>query len=321
MNKRVCFCLFLVLMLTAASALASGIGRVIPDPVLDLTYLIGKDVEAYHSLLAANSGKDASDVLLIEEDGVIAGFYLYDPGFSLCGYEVNGREPVGLTEKMEAEGWTTTQDQYEGGLRFHTFVWEEYGAVFTFRIHSSDYVITSVSLKAESAKPQVQDDPEQAKKLFRQGYAYEMGRDVEKDPVKAMECYLRAVELGSGDACTRIGLLYRDGAGVEMNYDEAIRWFYQGDEMGDEEAMFYLAEMYRTGRGVEHSYETALYWYEYAAERGSHKAQYVAGQYYYDGKIVPQNLERARELLMMGGDQKVPGAVELLKKMDQEAGK
>ena len=317
MKKAICICMTLVLLMTAVSAFASGIGRVLPDPVLDLTELIGSGLNEYEALLAQNGKSDPSGVRVLDQDGVISGFYIDDPGFSLCGYSVEGRASYDLTERMEADGWTTKQDQYEGGLRFHTFERETHDALFIFRLHSSDYVITSVSLEAKRVQPEaVVADPAQAKELYKLGYAYEMGRDVEKDPVKAMEYYLRAAEMGHAPAFTRIGLLYRSGEGVERNAEEAMKWLMEAIELGDANAADFYAEMHMNGQGIEKDPETALYWYVYAAEHGSHRGQYNAGRIYYEGKIVPQDLERARELLMMGGDRMLPGAVKLLEELD-----
>jgi len=104
---------------------------------------------------------------------------------------------------------------------------------------------------------------------------------------------------------------------VKQDPEEAITWFCKSAELGHPEALCSIAEMYMNGQGVECNHETAMYWYEYAAEQGSTKAQYLAGRHYYEGKIVNRDLEKARELLMLGGEDKRPGAIELLKKIDE----
>ena len=62
MKKAICICMTLVLLMTAVSAFASGIGRVLPDPVLDLTELIGSGLNEYEALLAQNGKSDPSGV-------------------------------------------------------------------------------------------------------------------------------------------------------------------------------------------------------------------------------------------------------------------
>ena len=47
------------------------------------------------------------------------------------------------------------------------------------------------------------------------------GRGIAKDDLKALDCYIRAAELGSGDACVRIGTSYTEGNGVAALFERA----------------------------------------------------------------------------------------------------
>ena len=319
MKKTVSLLMVLVLfsLLAPVTAFASPIGRVLPQEDYELHDLVGQPVSAYEDFLAARGVEEPSGVRVLDDDGVITGFYLSKPGFSLYGNAVHGRQESGLVERMEGDGWATLQNQFEGGLRFYTFEKTTQEGIYTFRMKSSDYVISSVSLDFEPASVRLEEQLKQGKELFSQGYAYESGKNGEKDDAKALEYYLRSAELGCADAYTRIGLFYRAGrGGLEDNDEEAIKWLRKADEMGDNEGMYYYAEMCMNGEGVERSYEEGLYWYEYAARRGSYKAQYMAGMYYYEGRVVEQDLAKAREMLMLGGDDLMHGAIELLEKID-----
>jgi len=309
--------LLLSMLVPAAAAFASPIGRVLPDVELELHELIGQAVAEYEALLSASCKMDDSAVRMLDDEGVITGFYLSDSGFSLYGYAVNGRQPNDFAKRMEDDGWTTLQDQFEGGLRFYTFEKAAEDGMYTFRLHSCDGVITSVSLRKDPLSVAYEAEYLNAEELYVKGYAYEMGENVTQNASKALEYYLYASEKNHAGACERIGQIYRFGKSVKQDPEEAITWFCKSAELGHPEALCSIAEMYMNGQGVECNHETAMYWYEYAAEQGSTKAQYLAGRHYYEGKIVNRDLEKARELLMLGGEDKRPGAIELLKKIDE----
>ena len=46
-------------------------------------------------------------------------------------------------------------------------------------------------------------------------------REIPKDHLKALDCYIRAVELGSGEACGCIGSSYEKGDGVAVDLERA----------------------------------------------------------------------------------------------------
>lgn len=309
--------LLLLSLLLPVAACASPIGRVLPEEDLELHELLGQPVAEYEALAASSGKTDDSAVRVLEDEGVITGFYLSDPGFSLFSHAVGGRQPSGLVEQMEAEGWTTVQNQFEGGLRFYTFEKAAEDGMATFRLQSSDWVITSVSLRKDPFTAAYEAESLSAEELYEKGYAYEMGEGVEENPSKALEYYRPAAERGHAGACTRIGQCYRFGKGVHQDAEEAIAWFLRSAELGDADALCSVAEMFLKGQGVETDNATALYWYEYAARQGGTKAQYLAGRYYYEGEIVEQDLEKAKELLSLGGEKMRPGAVDLLQKIEK----
>jgi TPR repeat protein len=58
--------------------------------------------------------------------------------------------------------------------------------------------------------------------LFLLGGVYRNGElGKAKDDLKALDCYIRAVELDSPDACTWIGTCYDEGSGVSVNKEKA----------------------------------------------------------------------------------------------------
>ena len=54
------------------------------------------------------------------------------------------------------------------------------------------------------------------------GQVYRSGGSlIPKDDLKALDCYIRAVELGSANACAKIGLSYAEGDGVAVDKEKA----------------------------------------------------------------------------------------------------
>ena len=54
------------------------------------------------------------------------------------------------------------------------------------------------------------------------GEMYRYGdRQVAKDDLRALDCWIRAVELGSPDACINIGICYNEGNGVSVDVERA----------------------------------------------------------------------------------------------------
>ena len=66
------------------------------------------------------------------------------------------------------------------------------------------------------------------------GHRYQMGEcGSPKDDLKALDCFIRAVELGSADACTNIGVIYDKGIGVAVDKERAALFERAGALRGD----------------------------------------------------------------------------------------
>jgi TPR repeat protein len=66
------------------------------------------------------------------------------------------------------------------------------------------------------------------------GDRYRTGRyGLPKDDLKALDCWIRAVELGSPDSCVNIGACYHEGKGVAMNEERAALFVRVGALRGD----------------------------------------------------------------------------------------
>lgn len=82
---------------------------------------------------------------------------------------------------------------------------------------------------------------------------------VEPSDEKAVEYYLKAVELGSPYAMCEMGKWYRQGTvAVEKNTEKALELFEKAAELGEPRAFKELAHCYEYGMGVEKDLQKAL---------------------------------------------------------------
>ena len=98
------------------------------------------------------------------------------------------------------------------------------------------------------------------------GDAYQDGKyEVAKDDLKALDCYIRAVELGSAEACGYIGNCYTEGNGVAVNKERAALFERAGALRGDIIARHNIGlSEYESG-----NYEVGIRHWKIAAEAGS----------------------------------------------------
>ncbi|RIA96744.1 kinase-like domain-containing protein, partial [Glomus cerebriforme] len=116
------------------------------------------------------------------------------------------------------------------------------------------------------------------------GNCYRNGIGVEKDEIKAFNCYEVAAKNGNNEAEFILGNCYYDGIGVQKDEVKAFNWYEKAAVNGNNEAQLYLGNCYKNGTGIEKDEVKALYWYQKAAEKGDKSAQYCLGLYYENEK-------------------------------------
>lgn len=161
-------------------------------------------------------------------------------------------------------------------------------------------------------------------------YLYEKGRNVDiktirRDPNKALNWYLRAIDAGYVRAYFRVGLIhhrrrnittaatywergahsgcpmsqhylalcYFSGDGIQQNDALAFKWALAAANQGHICGLNSVAMACETGRGVEQSDVKALFYRKLAAARGNARAQFCIGVYYNDGLGVTKNMQSA----------------------------
>ena len=86
-----------------------------------------------------------------------------------------------------------------------------------------------------------------------------------RDDLKALDCFIRAVELGSPSACFKIGKSYHDGKGVAVNKERAALFERIGALRGDIDARHNIGHTELYGLG---NHEVAIRHWKIAAEAG-----------------------------------------------------
>jgi len=92
------------------------------------------------------------------------------------------------------------------------------------------------------------------------------GLGVEKNYVRALECYRQAAALKSGWAMEQIGWFYENGLGGPKDEAKALEWYRQAAEHGQAWSMGHLGVFYETGRGTQKNPGEAYRWYRKKAE-------------------------------------------------------
>ena len=97
-------------------------------------------------------------------------------------------------------------------------------------------------------------------------YFYEGIYGLPKDDLKALDYWIRAVELGSPHACTDIGLCYSDGCGISKDMERKALFYIIGAMRGDIYARHNIGNSEYNDRGNP---EVGIRHWKIAAEAGS----------------------------------------------------
>lgn len=78
---------------------------------------------------------------------------------------------------------------------------------------------------------------------------------------------------GDAEAAKTVGVQYEMGLSVVQNYDKALEWYLKAVEMGSVEALYHIGLMHEGGAGRPRDNTEALRWYKKAAAKGHGGAQ------------------------------------------------
>lgn len=78
---------------------------------------------------------------------------------------------------------------------------------------------------------------------------------------------------GDAEAAKTVGVQYEMGLSVVHNYDKAMEWYLKAVELGSVEALYHIGQMHEGGSGRPRDKTEALRWYKKAAAKGHSGAQ------------------------------------------------
>jgi TPR repeat protein len=116
--------------------------------------------------------------------------------------------------------------------------------------------------------------------LTQAGWCYQMGRGVEKDMSKAVDCYELAASQNYSYSQHQLGVCYAKGKGVEKNYNTAVELFRLAVAQGNSSAQNFLGWCYEYGHGVETSMSEAAKYYRLSADQGNSDAQFKLAHFF-----------------------------------------
>lgn len=149
-------------------------------------------------------------------------------------------------------------------------------------------------------------------------YMYLYGTNgVTVDMAKSAQYYKMAAEQNNPIALNNLGSLYFNGIGVEKNIPLALSLFEKASELGNENAAINLAFIYLTGHKKDSLRNRKAVDLLQKAQEKSNIAKFMLGYAYYRGFVVPQDYEKAFQLIhaAASGDSRIDEAQLVLARM------
>ncbi len=134
-------------------------------------------------------------------------------------------------------------------------------------------------------------------------YLYLYGIDnVKQDFEKALHYYTLAAEQKDPIALNNLGSLYFSGIGAKRDIGKALELFREAADLGNDNAALNLAFIYLTGgkKNAERN-KRAVELFE-QAQKKNNIAKFMLGYAYYKGFVVPQDYEKAFQLVKAAAD-------------------
>lgn len=140
------------------------------------------------------------------------------------------------------------------------------------------------------------------------GKLYMQGMGVNRDDKEAMIWSKKAADRFDSLGMETIATLYHNGIGVELDYNKAIIWNQKAIEHGSIDAMVNISIAYANNSLFNNKPEDkglSIEWLKKASDSGSAEGMCkLAGYYRSKNKYIPQDYEKAIDLLTKASDQK-----------------
>ncbi len=100
------------------------------------------------------------------------------------------------------------------------------------------------------------------------------GKNIKRDPDRAIELLINSAKLGNLEAMYEIGDCYLSGTGFKQNDKKAAEWFGLAARRDHAPAQLQMGYLCEGGYGVEKDVNMAMQWFSMAAESGTVKAKF-----------------------------------------------
>ena len=114
--------------------------------------------------------------------------------------------------------------------------------------------------------------------LSQLGSIYKNGDIVGVDLKKALQCMLKAAELGDSNGQNNLGWYFYSGEHCEPDFKTAFYWTKKAGDAGNVYAFETLTMLYWNGEGTEPNFDEAVHWLMKGAEAGNPGMQRVLRQ-------------------------------------------
>ena len=153
---------------------------------------------------------------------------------------------------------------------------------------------------------------------YRLGYMTLHGIGTDPSPETAYFYWKKAVKLHNKDALYALGKLCLDPSFSGFSPQEGERYLWESWEKHQNlQAAYLLGRAYAQGTLLPQNMEKALELLTVVAEKGNPYAQYLLGKIYYWGDSVEQDREKGLEYIRLAAEQGHPGAVRFLEQLAQ----
>ena len=144
---------------------------------------------------------------------------------------------------------------------------------------------------------------------FNLGLCFENGKGVDKDLVRAAECYKTAAAQGQAGAMYNLALFYMDGLGGQpKDPQHALELLEEAAENGLCKAQLYLGLYYADESSSHCDYSKAVPYLEMAAAKKDPSAEYNLGICYERGLGTERNMPKAAHLYKSAAEHGHTGA-------------
>lgn len=155
---------------------------------------------------------------------------------------------------------------------------------------------------------------------FMQGECYRYGYGVQKNLVRAVFSYRKAIKsqsriTGKIRAHYALGTMYESGEGLTRDYAKAFIHYNFGANNFYRDSQWKVASLCEAGRGIDQDLIRAVVYFRMAANSGHKGAQIKATEYYMQGKGVQRNLMTAAQIIQPIADSGDREAKRLLRRI------